>query len=329
MLRSLPAAFVFVLTATSADAQVAIGRLLGTVTYTLPNTSYPQTIRLTGWVAYLDIAGGRLQPIVTPPLAEGCPSPNDVRLQTTVAFAQASRTVVAINANLGPGLSTYVPGTCGQPYGFLVSNGSVVNAFQPNGPTLAFTANTSATISAPPAAPPKTTYAVAGWAGTNGTGTLLVVPSQSGPQVGSNILPASSTIAPRVGAGITADGTLLILAMIDGLEPNLGLQNPDFGNVMIGLGANAAVNLDGGGSSTFVFVPPPGATLKVPAAARALMTKAGAPAGAGNGLWFSIVDRALTRPWISDPPCATPCAYRAIYANLGFVLAGGGATRTR
>jgi len=102
---------------------------------------------------------------------------------------------------------------------------------------------------------------------------------------------------------------------------------------MIGLGANAAINLDGGGSSTFVFVLPPGASLTAPPAARALMANAGPPSGAGNNLWFRVLNRSLTRPILSVPPCVVsstaPCGYRAIYANLGFTLVGGGATKPK
>ena len=244
-----------------------------------------------------------------------------MQLQTTAAFAQQQATLVAINANLGPQLNQYPSGSCGTPYGLLVSGGKVINGPQQNGPALVFTSNTSATIGLPSSAG-QATYAVAGWTGSSGNGTLLVVPpaGQGPPTSGTNTQPVPGTIAPRVGAGITADGQTLILAMIDGLEPGLGIQNPDFGNVMIGLGANAAVNLDGGGSSTFIFTPG-GASLSTPPALSALLAAAAAPAGAGNSLSFSVVSLALNQSWTSAPPCVQPCAYRPIYANLGFILA--------
>ena len=108
--------------------------------------------------------------------------------------------------------------------------------------------------------------------------------------------------------------------MIDGIENSNGLRNPDFGNVMIGLGANAAVNLDGGGSSTFVFTPG-NASITTPPALSSLVKAAAAPPGAGNQLAFGLASLALDKQWISAPPCAQPCTYRAIYANIGFTLA--------
>jgi hypothetical protein len=96
--------------------------------------------------------------------------------------------------------------------------------------------------------------------------------------------------------------------------------------VMIGLGANAAVNLDGGGSSTFIFTPG-NASLTTPPALSALLTMAAAPAGAGNGLSFTIFAMPLGQSWTSAPPCVQPCAYRPIYANLGFVLGGQSGSR--
>jgi hypothetical protein len=65
---------------------------------------------ITGWVAYLDISRGQLQPVVTPPLAPGaCPPGKDVQLQTTVDFATKRKTIFSINANLGPEAPPYKP----------------------------------------------------------------------------------------------------------------------------------------------------------------------------------------------------------------------------
>ena len=320
---SFPLWLLLVLVATSAEAQVAIGRLHGAISYN------SQRLPLTGWVAYLDVSSGQLQPVVTPPLKPNACAHATVQLQTTAAFALQQTTFLAINANLGPAMPPYPPGACGTPYGLLVSNGVPVNPFQP-GPVLVFTSNTRATVSAPSSVP-SGTYAVAGWAGTDGSGTLLVTPpaGQGPPTPSTKVQPAPTTVAPRVGVGITADGSALILAMIDGLEPTLGLQNYDFGNVMIGLGANAAVNLDGGGSSTFIFTPPAGATLQTPPALLTLLTSAAAPAGALNGLSFTLMSMPLTQAWTSAPPCVQPCTYRAIYANLGFTLVPGGAAQPK
>ncbi|MFJ7628751.1 phosphodiester glycosidase family protein [Streptomyces sp. NPDC097595] len=58
---------------------------------------------------------------------------------------------------------------------------------------------------------------------------------------------------PRTAAGVTADGTLLLVTF-DGRQPgvSVGVSMPEAADIMIALGATDAVNLDGGGSTTMV-----------------------------------------------------------------------------
>ena len=58
---------------------------------------------------------------------------------------------------------------------------------------------------------------------------------------------------PRTIAGRTADGTILLVT-VDGRQPccSIGMTLPEAADLMIALGAVEAVNLDGGGSTTFV-----------------------------------------------------------------------------
>lgn len=58
---------------------------------------------------------------------------------------------------------------------------------------------------------------------------------------------------PRTAVGWTADGALL-LVVVDGRQPghSEGMSLKELADLMIGLGAAAALNLDGGGSSTLV-----------------------------------------------------------------------------
>lgn len=59
-------------------------------------------------------------------------------------------------------------------------------------------------------------------------------------------------VHPRTAAGITADGSLL-LVVIDGRQSqSRGVNLSDLAEIMIDLGAVSALNLDGGGSSSFV-----------------------------------------------------------------------------
>jgi exopolysaccharide biosynthesis protein len=59
---------------------------------------------------------------------------------------------------------------------------------------------------------------------------------------------------PRTGVGATADGRLLLVT-VDGRQPDhsVGMTLREFAELFVGLGAQAAINLDGGGSTTMVL----------------------------------------------------------------------------
>jgi exopolysaccharide biosynthesis protein len=62
---------------------------------------------------------------------------------------------------------------------------------------------------------------------------------------------------PRTAAGISRDGTRLILAVVDGrTSHDAGMTLRQTADLMLALGARDAINLDGGGSSTLVFADP-------------------------------------------------------------------------
>lgn len=60
--------------------------------------------------------------------------------------------------------------------------------------------------------------------------------------------------AQRSSVGVTSDGKTLILAATDGRQSDCrGLTQTELAELMISLGAHRAINLDGGGSTTFVM----------------------------------------------------------------------------
>ncbi len=62
---------------------------------------------------------------------------------------------------------------------------------------------------------------------------------------------------PRTAAGVDAAGRSLVLAVVDGRQPDLseGVNEHELAGIMQGLGCDDAVNLDGGGSSVMLLGP--------------------------------------------------------------------------
>lgn len=67
--------------------------------------------------------------------------------------------------------------------------------------------------------------------------------------------PGAKDPHPRTAAGITRDGKTLLLVLVDGRQPNYseGVTLRELAFLMVEFGADIALNLDGGGSSTLVM----------------------------------------------------------------------------
>ena len=59
--------------------------------------------------------------------------------------------------------------------------------------------------------------------------------------------------APRTGAGVTADGAVLLMVVDGRSQYSAGMTLKEFGQYMKRFGAVSAVNFDGGGSSEMVL----------------------------------------------------------------------------
>ncbi|MBI2813358.1 MAG: phosphodiester glycosidase family protein [Opitutae bacterium] len=135
------------------------------------------------------------------------------------------------------------------------------------------------------------TCAVAGIGATDDhrqPGTLLV---EAGRNTGATARVAPNVRHPRTAAGVTADGRTLILLAIDGRQPghSLGVTLPELADLMIELGATEAVNLDGGGSTSFYLRRADGSIV------------ANQPSG---GKWRPVANHLGL--WIGEPAPATP-----------------------
>lgn len=95
---------------------------------------------------------------------------------------------------------------------------------------------------------------------------------------------SNSERAPRSAAGLSADGKKLMLITVDGRQSDSGgMTLPEFARQIAEMGVHAAVNLDGGGSSTLVF--------RKPGAGRATVVNDPADASprlVANGIGISI-----------------------------------------
>lgn len=74
----------------------------------------------------------------------------------------------------------------------------------------------------------------------------------------------ATTRHPRTAVGITTDGHLL-LVVVDGRQPSfsVGMSLAELADLMRGLGAHEALNLDGGGSTTMVARDPASGELRI------------------------------------------------------------------
>jgi hypothetical protein len=68
----------------------------------------------------------------------------------------------------------------------------------------------------------------------------------------------ATTRHPRTAVGIARNGTRLLLVVVDGRQQgySMGMTLRELANLMLGLGAREAINLDGGGSTAFVVADP-------------------------------------------------------------------------
>ncbi len=260
MRTTIAALFLLSLSAAAAQAQFGV--------YTFSATD-KQAGSVNGFVAFVDATMTNISPVATAklPLTDPCTMQGfPVRLTTTIQFAAGLHAPFAVNANLGPGLSDpiYLQRPCGTPYGLLKNAGAYLAAVDQlgslltYGPSLIFPKNSLPAIG--PSNPVQSitaTTAIAGWIGGQGCvmqpGTPLVAGAVN---QGITAQPVPTTPAPRTGVGIDATGQVLMFIVVNGNESNgQGLTLPDFADLFIAFGAENAINLDGGGSSTFAWNP--------------------------------------------------------------------------
>jgi hypothetical protein len=196
----------------------------------------------------IDLKGNGVRLLVTPPDEKGSKYP--LRARTTSQFLQEYGVQLAVNGDgFSPwwsrSLADYYPhvGDPVQPRGIAASRGKVYWTIQQAVPTLYMSSRNQLSFDAPA----KPFNAISGE-------TLLVMGGQMIPDLDG------TTAQPRTAIGYSKNGRYLYLVVVDGRQPlySEGMTVKELATLMISLGSQYAMNLDGGGSSTMVVQGPDG-----------------------------------------------------------------------
>ena len=174
--------------------------------------------------------------------------PWQTTLATPSAVAQRENLDVAVNGNFFWGKNTlaflgrktpYFPGNWACAVGWAMSDGTLWSA-QPSSASLVVDASGRVHIGRYDRIPKDARQIVSG-------SQLLVVNGRN--------ISSGTDVAPRTAAGLTRDGSALVLLVVDGRRPeySAGLTFGQLAGEMIRMGCSDALNLDGGGSSTLVL----------------------------------------------------------------------------
>lgn len=213
-----------------------------------------QNRAVRGWVAVVDLADPQVEIVVTGPAPEGTGA--EAVLTRTDLWQQANGLRLAINANYYGTL----PGGKADIVGLSVSDGVIVSGARrfesnPHDPALMFRDDGVAVIgnlSNADAQQARDAVAGVGPSNTDSVpGTQLVTDGQN---TGGTARVDPISRNPRTAAGISQDGRTLILMVIDGRQPGWsdGVTLSQLADLMIEFGSWDAINLDGGGSSSFI-----------------------------------------------------------------------------
>jgi uncharacterized lipoprotein YddW (UPF0748 family) len=208
-----------------------------------------------GYLATVNLSDPSVEVVVTAPPAPG--STFEATLTRTDNWRAAVGARLAVNANFFSTLSA----TTADIVGLSISDGVVVSPARQFGltpdPALVFEAGNSARVDlVAPGVYTGIIDAIAGVGPSNtdtDPGTMLVT---DGVNTGSTARVTPLTREPRTCAGVSRDGKRLYLLVIDGRQAgwSVGVTLPEAADLLLQRGVWRAVNLDGGGSSSFVFL---------------------------------------------------------------------------
>lgn len=219
---------------------------------------------IRGWLGKVDLAAPGLEVVVTEPLE---PPAQDEKaeavLTPTDEWARENRLSLAINANFFSILDR--PSKTSDILGLSISDGQVISESRSyegvNDPAVVFNRHGKARVLVPP---PGFDFGIV-YDGVAGIGASAGDPDRHGLIVldgenhGATARVAPEVRHPRTAVGVDRQGDTLFVLVIDGRQPDwsVGVTLPELAQILIDHGVDDALNLDGGGSSAFVFVPDP------------------------------------------------------------------------
>lgn len=215
---------------------------------------------IRGLIARIDLGDPAVQLAVTPPTPS---TVCEARLVTTDQWSAAAGVTLACNANYFA-VATDTPSNpgCADILGLSVSDGRLVS------PVRAWGGRPDPALSVGPDNRARVAYVSEDESLRSVTAVAGIGPSESAPEAGTLLVDGGRNEGdsarvdphkrhPRTAAGVADDGRTLWLVVIDGRQPewSVGMTLPELADLMIELGATDAVNLDGGGSSSFWYRP--------------------------------------------------------------------------
>lgn len=205
------------------------------------------------------------------PRSDDLPAKANSLLEDTRTFAEREKTRLAVNANYFGWLGKKANGGPAEILGACVSNGVVVSparVFEGKAdPAMAFFSDPAGGLVArigrlSDAELRGAVAAVAGIGASDTTaleGSLLVTDAKN---TGDQARVDPDKRHPRTAVGASADGRTAFIVAIDGRsQHSVGVTLPELAEYMISVGAANAINLDGGGSTAFIFAPEGESTL--------------------------------------------------------------------
>lgn len=170
-------------------------------------------------------------------------APGETTAQTTRSFVTQHQLQLGVNGSF----YAYASGANTSILGLSASNGDVYSDFQSGHlSALNVSANNSASI----------IDSLTGLGSTHTPAVALYNAIGGNERIIANgvMTAGDASLHPRTGAGVTADGKLLLVT-VDGRNSghSLGVTTIELAEILLGFGAVNAINLDGGGSTTMVI----------------------------------------------------------------------------